>query len=444
VTTRRFGIWLAVVAAVGLALRLVYLYAAPETLISGDGSYFHLGANLLAEGKGFIHPYAYVYSLGTVRIPGAEHPPGWTVVLTIPSLLGFKSHFEHEWFSTLVGVTTIVVMGFAGRRLAGPRVGLIAAALTALYPGFWLYERQLLSETLALLECALVILLALRFQAQPSWLRALLLGVVLGALALTRSEMLLFVGVLLVPLVLLTRGSWRQRVAWIAVGGGAAALVIAPWVGYNLERFDERVLISSQGGRTLAASNCDRTYYGPLLGYKDLFNPGCTRKPEIHVDENQPFVDTAKYDSKLRHLATKYVRSHVDRLPVVLAAREGRTFGAFRPFQQFRLDLIRGNIAFFWMQYFFYLAMLPAAVAGVVVLWRRRAPLWPMLALVAMVVITVAGTFGSTRYRVPADIGIAMLAAVGIDAALRALHGRRRTKTEAAEVAETRTLVSAD
>jgi uncharacterized membrane protein YfcA len=103
----------------------------------------------------------------------------------------------------------------------------------------------------------------------------------------------------------------------------------------------------------------------------------------------------------------------------------------------------RGNIAFFWIQYF-YFGMLPTAVAGVVVLWRRRAPLWPMLALVAMVVITVAGTLGSTRYRVPADIGIAMLAAVGIDAALRAVHGRRRTKTEAAEVAETRTLVSAD
>jgi 4-amino-4-deoxy-L-arabinose transferase-like glycosyltransferase len=443
-TARRFAIWLAVVAALGLALRLIYLEAAPMTLISGDGSYFHVGANLLAEGKGYIQPYAYAYSYGAVRIPGAEHPPGWTTVLAIPSFLGFKSRYEHELFATFLGTTTIVVMGLAGRRLAGARVGLIAAGITACYPGFWLYERQLLSETLALLEVALAILLALRFQAGPSWPRALLLGVVLGALALTRSEMLLFVAVLLVPLVVLTRGSWRQRVAWLAIAGAAAAAVVAPWVGYNLERFDQRVLISTQGGRTLAASNCDRTYYGPLLGYKDLLNPGCTRKNEITPVKNPLVTDTVVNDSELRHLATKYIRAHLDRLPVVLAAREGRTWGLFRPFQQFRLDLIRGNIAFFWLQYFFYLAMVPFAIGGVVVLWRgRRASLWPMIALIGMVAFTVASTFGSTRYRAPADVAIALLAAVGVDAALRAFAGRR-TNAVPVDETENRPLVPAD
>jgi hypothetical protein len=207
-------------------------------------------------------------------------------------------------------------------------------------------------------------------------------------------------------------------------------VIVAPWVAYNLQRFDHRVVISSQGGRTLSASNCDTTYYGPLLGYKSLFHPGCNRLAEISGTAI-PIGDVSGQDAQLRRLATRYIRSHRGRLPVVVLAREGRTWGVFRPFQQLRLDLMEGNIGFLWLEYFCYLAMVPAAIVGVVILRRRRAPLWPMLALILMVAITVASTFGSTRYRAPADVAIALLVAVTIDAAVRAGSGRR---THAIEV----------
>ncbi len=429
----RFAKGVALIAAFGLGLRLVYLFAAPTTVISGDGGYFLGGANLLADGHGFIDVTAYLYSLRTIVLPGAEHPPGFIVALAIPSVLGFTTKFQHQLFTALLGTGTIPLVACAGRRLAGARAGLIAAAIAALYPGFWLYEAQLLSETLVIFEVALVLLLALQFRAGPTWPKALAVGAVCGALALTRTEMILLVPLLLLPLMLLTSGaSWQRRVAWLAVAGVTAAVVIAPWVAYNLGRFDKQVLISSQGGRTLSASNCDPAYYGPLLGYKNLTDPRCSRVPQIKtylaqlpLDVRGRTLDASWRDAELNKLAKQYIDSHRRRLVVVLPAREGRTWGLFRPFQQLHLDLISGDIWFLRLQYFSYLAMLPFAIGGAIALRRRRMPLSPLLAVIGTVAVTVAITFGSTRYRAPADVAIALLAAVGIDALVKAWSKRQ-------------------
>jgi 4-amino-4-deoxy-L-arabinose transferase-like glycosyltransferase len=436
-----FAKGVALIAAFGLVLRLAYLFAAdPVTVISGDGGYFLNGANLLAQGHGFIDVGAYLYSHRTIVVPGAEHPPGFVIALAIPSVLGLDTKLEHQVFTTLLGTGTIVLVAFAGRRLAGPRAGLVAAAVAALYPGFWLYEAQLLSETLVIFEVALVLLLALQFRARPSWPKALAVGAVCGALALTRTEMILLVPLLLLPLMLLTSGaSWKQRVAWLAVAGVTAAVVIGPWVVYNLGRFDQQVLISSQGGRTLAASNCDPAYYGPLLGYKDLVSPGCSRAAAVSAylatlpADVRSHPDGSWRDAELNKLAKRYINSHRRRLAVVIPAREGRTWGVFRPLQQLRLDLISGDIWLLWLQYFSYLAMLPFAIAGAIALRRRRMPLSPLLAVIATVAVTVAITFGSTRYRAPADVAIGLLAAVGIDALVNAWSHRRLEPDEGDE-----------
>ncbi len=45
--------------------------------------------------------------------------------------------------------------------------------------------------------------------------------------------------------------------------GRRLALVVSPWVVYNLSRFDKRVTISTGLGQTLLAANCSDTYLGP-------------------------------------------------------------------------------------------------------------------------------------------------------------------------------------
>ena len=75
-TSTRFALWLGLVALGGLAIRLIYVLVwknpGPEY---GDAVYYHEGANYLADGEGYVHPFQLM--LHGLRIPGADHPPGY-------------------------------------------------------------------------------------------------------------------------------------------------------------------------------------------------------------------------------------------------------------------------------------------------------------------------------------------------------------------------------
>src|SRR4051812_18592711 len=72
--TVRWAVAFAGIGLLGLAVRLTFLFAANYHIpILGDAFYYHYGANLLADGKGFIQPQDYYFRGWTVQ--AAEHPP---------------------------------------------------------------------------------------------------------------------------------------------------------------------------------------------------------------------------------------------------------------------------------------------------------------------------------------------------------------------------------
>ncbi len=58
--------------------------------------------------------------------------------------------------------------GLAGREVAGPRAGLIAAAIVAISPNFWFSDALLMSESMTVVVTAAVIYLAYRFLRRPT------------------------------------------------------------------------------------------------------------------------------------------------------------------------------------------------------------------------------------------------------------------------------------
>jgi asparagine N-glycosylation enzyme membrane subunit Stt3 len=89
---------------------------------------------------------------------------------------------------------------------------------------------------------------------------------------------------------------------------------------------------------------------------------------------------------------------------VFINAQEGR---APRP--------VRWGIRMWWL-------LLPLAIAGAVVQWRRRRDaLLIVLAPVAMVVLVALATYGTTRFRFAAEPSVCVLAAVALVAGLRTL-----------------------
>jgi hypothetical protein len=425
-----FRVGVGFIAFCGLLLRLLYLVVASGEL-GGDGKYYHAIGPLLADGKGFIATGPYL--LDHTVIASAPHPPAWPLTLAGAALLGLRTAFEQQLVAALIGTATIVLVAFAGRRIAGERTGLIAAVLAALYPNFWLYERELMSETLTLFGAALTVLLAYRFRDRPSMGRAVALGFSCALLAMNHAEQLLLVPFLLLPLILLTRGQPRgRRIAWAALATAAVIVPLVPWTAYNSARFDTLVPLGTANGMTLVVTNCPFTYYGPHIGFQD---DRCRKL----LDGTGKITgkDQMARDKQLTQVGRDYIRHHLSRLPLVMAAREGRVWSIFNAGQQMHIDTGRNtSIKVIEAGYVMYWLLIPFAVLGVVVLRRRRVMLLPLLALVATVVVGVALVYGFTRFRASAEVAIVLLAAVAIDALLRRRDRQHRSTVERSASAE--------
>jgi 4-amino-4-deoxy-L-arabinose transferase-like glycosyltransferase len=114
-------------------------------------------------------------------------------------------------------------------------------------------------------------LAAYRFWRRPRLVSVLGLGASIGLAALGRDELALLAVFILVPMTLTASAlRWRRRFGLLAVGGLTVLLIVGPWVGYNMSRFDDPVFISSGFGVTLASSNCAQLYQGPTEGYWSL------------------------------------------------------------------------------------------------------------------------------------------------------------------------------
>lgn len=433
-----FGWSLAVITLVGLAIRVGYVVAIrrSQVPVGNDSFFYHEGANLLARGHGFIQPH--VFAAGSVE-QAADHPPLYLLWLSIASWVdpgANTSQVTHMLWSCVLGTATVVMCGLLGRQVAGPRAGLVAASMAAVYPNLWVHEGMLMAETMSIFMVTLVLWSAYRFWEDPTAGRAALLGLCSGLAALVRPELILTLPFLLVPLVLTRRRvPWRQRFGWLSMGGATALATLAPWVAFNFSRFEEPVYMSTNFAVTMAAANCDSTYHGEAIGYKDW---ECAAEAhEVAAARNPDWTefDASQRDRELRREVVSYMRDHRDRVPLVVAARLARTLKLYRVGHEIDYDnLIHGQergVVYAGLVSWYLLAGF--AVIGAVTLRRRRSvPLFPLLAVPAIVLLAVAVTFAQTRYRAPAEPAVVVLAAVAIDARLPRRRAALSTEADAA------------
>lgn len=405
---RRWSLWLGLICSAALAIRVAYVFLAHNPIhVAGDAYQYHYGANALIDGRGLVNAFSLRTS-GLVR-QTALHPPLYTMALAVPSAIGWRSALDHQLWSCLLGTITVALVGLVGRRLAGPPTGLMAAGIAAIYPNLWRFDGQLEVETLSLVTAALALLCAYRLWRRPSLPAAVLLGLACALAALTRGEGLLYLPLLALPTALaIRRLRLGQRAALVFVAFLAAAATLAPWVGFNLGRFDQPVLGTGNFGVTLAAANCGPTYSGPGIGY---WSPGCLEKDAPPPGDES---DDSRYYSRA---ALGYVGSHLASLPAVVAARVGRAFDLYHPVSQLRLEAYAegGDLGASEAGLVMYYLLLAASVAGAVMLKRRGLMQLPLLGLMATGLVTTSVSYGITRYRISAELALVLLGAVGVE-----------------------------
>jgi Dolichyl-phosphate-mannose-protein mannosyltransferase len=409
---RRFWRILLLIALAALALRVAYIaFAKTNQPIHGDQLFYNAEANRLARGDGFLEPFdPQALSRGVIREgtePAADHPPLTVLVLAPVSFVTRQALVPQRLTMAVLGTVAVFVIGLLARRMAGDRAGWIAAGIAAIYPNLWVNDGLIMSETLATLVVALALLYAYRLIREPNIWNALIVGALCGLAALTRAELVLMIPLLAIPAALVARSvATKQRWKLAGVGVLAAAVLVAPWVGYNLARFDEPTYLSTNDGIALLGSNCDSVYFGDGIGLTDLKCLG----PNPRGDQS---VDSKIY----RDRAFDYIRDHKKRAVLVGFTRVGRTWSLFRPWDMVSYNKGEGREG--WVTALglgVYYPLLVAAVAGWAVMRRRRRRTWPLLVPVLIVTIASAITYGQTRFRVPAEPSIVVLAAVAIAA----------------------------
>ncbi len=173
------------------------------------------------------------------------------------------------------------------------------------------------------------------------------------------------------------RVATRQRLKLFGVVAAVALVIVGPWVVRNLTTFEKPSLLGNGFGWVLLYGSCDAAFSGPHLGYWD---DSCSLK------NYPPATEESVLDQMARTKALDYLGDHKGRLPVVVAARIGRIWDVYRPFQNVELNDTserRGHVAS-WAVLIGYWLVMPFAIFGLVVLRRRRIPIFPYLAIAAV------------------------------------------------------------
>ena len=223
-----------------------------------------------------------------------------------------------------LGAAMVLGVYLLGRRLGGPgragtAAGLIAAAVAAIYPTYIEYGDRLVTEPIAafiLVWAVLAFLWALDRGRGWAWL---LPGVLLGALAMTRPEYLVFGLVFGLVALLLVRhsGGWRAGLAAGALLVAGFCTVLAPWTARNFIVHERFVPVSTGGGRALFVGT-----YLPGDGENVATRKELNGRYGLHEKRTDPLLDVVarKYpdldrDEALGRIGGENLRKYASEQP---------------------------------------------------------------------------------------------------------------------------------
>ncbi len=207
-----YRVQLLIITVVGAVLRLVLLGSLPlwrDEAFTAIVVQRPLGQMLSAVGHDSAPPLSYLLQHLVIQL--------WDS----PTMLRLPS--------AVAGIVAIPLAAALGRRLAGDRAALGAAAAMALLPSSVLESRDARTYALATALVLASLLCLWRAIEVPSWRRVLLYGLVVAAAVYTNYFVVLAVGAQLAAAAWIFRDRLRTLV-WPVVAAASAGLLLIPWL----------------------------------------------------------------------------------------------------------------------------------------------------------------------------------------------------------------------
>jgi 4-amino-4-deoxy-L-arabinose transferase-like glycosyltransferase len=381
-------------AAIGLVLRLAFAfgYWVGRPLTHDEREYLAL-ARSVTLGKGLT----YDLPPDSSNTPRFGRAPGYPVFLALVG--GGRGEFDAtppqiKLAQSIVAAIGVWLIGTIARRAAGPRAGVAAASLAALYPPLVWICAYVFSEALfSTVALGAVLLLNLSLdrasapnppQSRSSLGWGVAAGILTGAAMLVRPAMAFFVPVAVVWLI----AKRRTTLAALLVAG--AVVVVGPWTIRNVHVYHRLVFIASEGGVTFWTGNHPRaTGEGDMAANPDI------KIAEIAFRREHPGLTQEELEPLYYREAVAYIAAHPVWWTGLLLKKAfytvvplGRSYALHSPL--YRTSSIAS-----------YLIVLPFGVLGALIWWRRPHPPESLFPLALSAVVVCILFFPQERFRIP-------------------------------------------
>ncbi len=315
--------------------------------------------------------------------------------------------------NALLGLLGVVLVGVWTRRVFGPRAGVGAAALAAVYGPMLYFEAQALPPPLAIVLSLGVLLAVTSGAVLPSWRATVLAGVCTGLLILTRPSFAVWLPVAAVWLAWRTRArAWRRALVLVL----ACFAVVAPVTLRNAVRGGTFVPVSANGGINFYLGN------NAEAARTSALRPGLEWEELVRRVPDAERAGRARWDRWFARQAWSWVR---DEPIAFLSGLATKTLQYLNTHEIDRNLDVRGFRAhsFALRAAPRYAWLAPWLLVGVVAAWRRggagRLAVGLMLASTAATVLF----FVSERYRLDALAVTLPLGVAGFAATVSSLRG---------------------
>ncbi|MCX8036292.1 MAG: tetratricopeptide repeat protein [Candidatus Sumerlaeia bacterium] len=393
-----------VIFGLAFAVRAVFLLQSLESPYFGapflDEQYYYEWAKRIAGGRlisehAFFRAPLYAYLLGALFAVAGPN-------FFLPKLL------QH-----LLGSLAAVVVFQIADRCFDRRAAWIAGVLAALYPPLIFFEGELLDISLQCFFYPVLILIGLQSLRDSRWRWTVLFGIVAGAAAIARPNILLLIaGWLVLQLILRERwGGWRPALARSAAITGLLAAWMLPCLIHNVLADRSWVPISTYAGINFYLGNRSTA---------DGYTASTPRRYEFFGD----YQDSVE-------LFARQTAQQITRQPMNAAAVQrywiARTLQEVTTFFPNTVRLLWKKLVLFWNGYeirnnkdlYFALQFTPAldwihrvwnfrvlaplSLLGILlaVVWRRTSETTWLALGVAAHMISVVIFFVCDRYRLP-------------------------------------------
>lgn len=450
------GRWALVLGLLAALLRILFLLSGtdrswPYTVFyEGDSETFYRFARALLAGE--------LYDGG---IP--FHPPGFALFLAgLQKLVGAGAanaavpHLAIKVvLAVLVGGGSVALLYLATAAVLGRTVAIVAALLAAFHFGLYVLAIAPVGDGLfQLLLLAAIVLVFRQPEGKLKAGRVVLLGLVWGAMALTRAEGILLGGLAVGYGAYLSWKSapsaraasrWRTLLPWAAVGLVAAAVVL-PWTVRNALRLGEAERRLAGGLAEPLPRFVPVTMYGPLnlalanhSGADGSFSPALLAASGDSAQLRLTNPEHLRYLLHGDEIAFAWIRTHPAEFAQLIWKKWRLSFGALRlGWTQWNLPGgltgLRRPVDLFVPERASALVLwLPALLAGVPLLARggpqQRRWLGLTLLLTAASLAVIALFFGYARLGLlllPLWMSCAATALVAFGRKLRALLPEER------------------